>query len=504
MLAALQRLFKPQSGFFVFIAVLFSIWTQDAQAEKYFEFTLQHRQAYLSFIEREPDLSALRRADKQGDVNGVSLWLEEYAAWLRQFATADPSDAERYESLYADAMAGMKGMPRTSPWYYYIKGEMELRRCISLLRKGSIAGAALRLKEANELFKTCGKYYPGFLPAKKDLLMLSALSGSLPEKYRPIAAALGFEGNADRAIKGLESLLAEIKESPTYDCFYFETSAILAELLLHLRTDENAALRRLEEASKSITPGPYAKYILAGMALKTGNPQLALDILQPSVNYQAAFPMLDYQAGQAYLLQTNLRARYYIGRFLKNYRGKQYVKQGFLRLSWAFLLEGKLKQAEECRLLVLSEGNTSLEEDKAALKEASLGRLPRESLLRSRLLFDGNKYAAALTALTTGTPAATWRPAERAEYYYRLGRIKAKQGKTDEAEAAFKKASMDFTVAEADYIPAAAMYYWGRMLEERGSRAEAIDKYRRVTRMPAHSYSAGFEQKARAGLARLK
>ncbi len=129
---------------------------------------------------------------------------------------------------------------------------------------------------------------------------------------------------------------------------------------------------------------------------------------------------------------------------------------------------------------------------------------PSVVLLKSRLLFDGGYYQRALNELLDN-PVKSFVKNRRdlVEYTYRLARIYHETGNTEKALSYYRQ-----TIArgsnEPYYYAAASAFQMGLIYENSGSYAQADSAYRKCLSIETSEYKTSLDQKAKAGLNRLK
>src|SRR5579872_6653057 len=134
-------------------------------------------------------------------------------------------------------------------------------------------------------------------------------------------------------------------------------------------------------------------------------------------------PVWDLEMGYACVNHLEPGGAVYLERFLQRFKGRFYVKDALLKLSWFYYLKGDQAKADSFRLLVLHKGNTEADADRQALKEARSQQWPNRQLLRARLLSDGGYFTEALSLLQGISPAGFATAEEKCEYAYRIARI---------------------------------------------------------------------------------
>jgi tetratricopeptide (TPR) repeat protein len=157
------------------------------------------------------------------------------------------------------------------------------------------------------------------------------------------------------------------------------------------------------------------------------------------------------------------------------------------------------KQMQFC----LNEGNLVNEEDQSAQYEAENIGFVNTYLLRSRLLFDGGYYNNALSEITARKIEDFPKYNDQLEVTYRLGRIMQMNGKIEKAISYFKTTIKNGTSSES-YFAANSALMIGIIYEERDQNQKAIAYFKKCLSMDYKQYKNSIDQKAKAGLDRIK
>jgi tetratricopeptide (TPR) repeat protein len=220
---------------------------------------------------------------------------------------------------------------------------------------------------------------------------------------------------------------------------------------------------------------------------------LSPDYLQTSI--------WDLELGYARMNHLDNDAALYFDRFLKNFKGKYYVKDVLHRLSLYYYLKGDQVRAEHYRKLVLQKGSADADADKIAQKEAKNATWPDKVLLKARLLNDGGYYMDALRLLQGKRATDFSNEASRLEFTYRVGRLYDDLGRDDESIPFYKQV---IVVGEnrKDYYAARAALQLGYIYEQKKDARSAVYWFNRCLAMKDHDYKNSLDQRAKAGLLR--
>lgn len=462
------------------------------------------RKAYtLIWQYRLPEAEALiLQQQKARPADPFPIYLQSLSHFFKAFITEDTKAFKRFkedESIWLDKLDKSDAK---NPYTLFAKAEVYLHSALVRLKLGENIYGAMDLNSSYKKLTECGKKYPDFLPAQKDLLFMKAAVGTVPEGYRWMLNILGFSGDLNKSMQSYAGLVNKMSSNSEYSLFLNETRIIQGYLTFYLLNKPEDAWAAMKAGTESYANSELYAFVRANLAMRVKKTDLALEALRPHIADAPAMPHLDYLYGCARLQHGDADASVYLARFLRNYTGKNFVKDGYLRLAWAFLLKDDIKNYFNSLELARTYGNSNLEDDKAALKEAQRQTLPPVSLLRARLYYDGGYYQKAKDLLATVSEANFKENYDKAEYHYRSGRVFEALNETDRALLEYNILICDYSSLNVHFAPAAALYM-GLIWESRGNKQKAISYFKKCLSYKDYSYKNSFDQKANAGLRRL-
>jgi hypothetical protein len=443
---------------------------------------------------------ALSIIGKERADNGVAIHLSETAYFIKAFATEAPDDIRDFNS--ENKLASSFFNDDGSAWYYYCKAEACLHSALIGMKQNQFLTPAYDINKAYGLLNTGAKKYPAFLPIQKDLLLLQAAIGAVPDNYRWMVKILGFSGDLKQSAATYDNLIRNLHSDKDYSIYEAEASIFNSYLHFYLLNDAEGAWNAMNAGTTDYARSPIMAFLRSSMALRLKKNREAAQTLSATAAASADLPLLDYEYGLVLIEQCNKAAGAYFARFIENYRGVNYLKDAYLRMGWAFLLNKDSRAYRHCMDLVKNHGSTFMEEDGNAQKEASREEIPNLNLLRARLYYDGGDYKSATQALGAVSPAKLG-IYNQAEYYYRRGRVAEGLGNLDEALGFYAKLIANNRYAGQSYFAPAACVFSGMIWEKRKNTGKAITFYRQVSNYKDYPYKNSFDQKARAGLKRL-
>ncbi len=489
--------------FFVALSIVISA-NCTTQAYGYFEFSPTAKSTYdlifsLRFKEARKELVNLRISEPD---NLIAHSLANYMDCLTIFIGEQEEAYDRLKQKKEIRLDAMRSGDKDSPYFLYTQADIYLQWAITRVKFEDYFQAVLEIKRAFNLLKRNDKLFPDFMPNRKNLGLLHALIGTVPEEYRWGLRLLGMSGTIAQGKAEIEEVLSY---AHTHEFIYREEAHVMyAYLLLHLENEGDEAWHIIESADIDEKTNPLACFVKANIAMQTGRNDLAIEILseKPSGKDYFPFPYLHFMEGVARLNRLEDDADLYLKQFLKDTRGRHYIKEAYQKLAWFELIndrpENYTKYMEVCKRL----GASVIDEDLTALQEARRGRTPDQFLLKARVLFDGGYYQEASVHLASQGPKSYEEAEFQLEYLYRSGRIYHLLHQYDRA-LNFYKQTIERGQYETYYYACNAALMSGIILEKRNLPDEAKSFYTLALDMRPDEYRNSLHQKAKAGLNRI-
>jgi predicted negative regulator of RcsB-dependent stress response len=496
--------FKYLSLFF-FIALLVS--NPAAAKGKYFHYSPDARTAYLKatqlrFGEAYGLLAQIRLRDPD---NLIVHHIENYIDFFKLYISEEKAIYDQLKDKRDWRLDKIKnsGDP-SSPYYLFIQADIRLQWALARLRFEDYLGAFAEVSKAHRLLKENQDRFPDFMPNKKDLGILHAMVGTIPDGYKWGVKLLGgLEGTIEEGKREIEQVLAYAKRKGDF-IFEEETSVLYAFLLLHLANDKQGAWQAISSAGLTPTVNPLHCFVMANIAMRTGQNEAAIQLLQQQPQGRAyyPFPYLDYMLGLAKLRRLDKDAAPNFQQYLKTYNGRNFIKEAYQKLAWQALINGDVAGYHRHMKQCLTEGADEAGGDKHALNEAQAGVAPNLHLLKARLLFDGGYYHKGYNLLMRQS-ANNFRDEHELEYHYRLGRLLHGMERYNEAIQRYEKTIALGTDSPRFFACNAALKI-GNIYETLGQHPQARRAYERCMDIKPDEYRVSLHQKAKSGLARLR
>ena len=490
-------------SFWIFLLALIAYCP--IKANYFYDYSPAARQAYEQIIQLKFEEAKLSIADlkREEPKNLVSHHLENYIDFFKVFIDENENEFKLLEKRKQSRLQELKKGPKDSPYHLFIQAEIQLQWALARLKFEEYLNAFTEVSKAYKQLSENATIFPDFIGNKKSLGIIHALVGTIPENYRWGVKLLGgMEGSIAGGKAELEQVLAYAQTND----FLFEQETIFmyAFLMLHLDNNQEEAWKIVNNEKLNTDESPLACFAKANVAMRIGKSELAIEILQnrPQGEGYHPFNYLDLLLGFAKLYRQDHDADLYIKKYVRAYRGKNYLKEAFQKLAWHALLNDREEDYQKYMILCMDHGAAVIDADKSALKEAKSGEVPQVDLLKARLLFDGGYYERAHQHMLH-SKAKLHQFKHQLEYTYRLGRILHLLEHYDDALETYKETIAQGKTSSYFYACNAALQC-GLILEQDQELELALVYYQKCLAMRPDNYKNSLHQKAEAGLERIR
>ena len=466
-----------------------------------FEMTLPIKDAFkdISSLKISSGLKKIESIKHSDPENAMAIYIENYADFFTLFIQEDKA---KYKILLKNRelrLVKIRSADPSSPYYLYCQAEISLQWATIKLKFGEKIDAALDVYEAYGLLKKNKEKFPSFAENNKSLSVIHALSESVPGWLKKI---MGINGSVELGTKEI-SMLAN-KAAHDQSIFMEEIVAIYSYILFYANNKKEEAYHLYDKYKLDHKTNPLIAFLKATMAQKTGRTEEAIRILQerPTSPEYMPFYYLDFMYGKFKLYRLDKDADKYILKFLHNFKGQHYIKEAWQKMAWYQIVvmnnhAGYKKNMQSCAAF----GQTLIDEDIQAAREAKAGQIPNDILLKSRLLFDGGYYTKAQNLLILhGNKFVN--AIHDGEYYYRLARVSdALKNYSDAIEY------YDLTIFKSDpgkYYACSAALQAGLIWEQQNNFVKARLYFENCLSLDPAGYTSSLHSKAKSGRNRLK
>ncbi|MBP7184594.1 MAG: hypothetical protein KBA06_03720 [Saprospiraceae bacterium] len=491
----------------IFITSIFLLTITNGSSKPYFNFSPSAQKAYqfaisLRFKEARTELNLLKQKEPE---NLITLFISDYIDFFTIFINENKDEFKQLSPNKDFRLNQLqKSNLKSSPYFRYCQAEILLHWALTRLKFEEYYTAFTEVKKAHALLKENEKLFPDFIANKKSLGILHAIVGTIPDSYKwGVTLVSGIDGDIALGKKEIESVINYSAKNEFI--FYDETIVMYALLLLHLENQGDDAWNIVKNSKLSPKSNPLSCFVLANLAMHTGKNDEAIEILsnRPTGNQYHPFWYLDFMLGNCKLYRLDNDAEIYLLRYIKNFKGLNYIKEAYQKLAWHALLNGKSVNYQSYMKLCTLRGNKQIEGDKKAYNEAITKQVPEINLLKARLLFDGGYYKRSLATIENKSIESFKTKKFQLEYMYRKGRIYHKLRQDANAIECYQY-TINNGKTEKYYFACNAALQMGILYEQQKKNDLAKSYFTQCLNIEPEEYANGLHQQAKAGLNRLK
>jgi predicted negative regulator of RcsB-dependent stress response len=435
--------------------------------------------------------------------NSIVPLLENYADYFYLITSESKIDFDRLSAEKSVRLDQIGNDDKNSPYYLYAQAEINLQWALLRSRYGEYFTAAREIKKASGQLQENTKAYPGFHLNNKGLGLINIFLGKLPDGVLKSAlSAFGVKGDVQKGLAMLDKLAINLPRS-SYEPFYEEVVFYYAFVLSDVVHAEDAYAKTMKYTARIADSSLLKSYLQAYVCARNGHNDEAVSILndRPRGDVYQSFPYLELLLGTAKLNKLDYSAEINFKRFIQQNKGVNYIKDVNLHLAWVALLSGDTGSYNGYIAKVKQSGYTYGEKDKQAMNEAAAAT-PYASLLKARLLYDGGYYSKALNVLSGERPALYAAAKDKAEFYYRSGKVNDALGKSNEALQDYQQA-INYGKNLKYYYAATAALNMGKIYAVRNNAVNAKKCFGIAINMKDHEYENSIESQAKDGLRKL-
>ena len=443
--------------------------------------------------------------------NKIVIYLEDYIDFLKLVISENTTLYNKLKENIDIRIDKIEEQEEESPYYKYCLAEINLHWAFVRMKFQDYITSAGEIRRAYKLLVENQEDYPSFVPNYKGLGLLHSLIGTIPDEFSWATNLIGISGTITQGVNELTAVLSTAIKNPEYKYLKTESIFLLTFIQLNLQSDKDAALKLGKYLDDSeykdlAKTNPLLCYAAASVALKTGSNDKAIEILlsRPTSKEYYPFYYLDYITGVAKLNRLDFDAYKYLYSYLMNFKGLNYIKAAYQKLAWYYLVNNNTSKYQEKIAFAVTLGSSIVDEDKQALAEGKNKTVPNIRLLKARLLFDGSYYQKALDMLQEKLPSNYCTTTKDfLEYTYRTGRIYDEWG-YDLKAIPFYDLTVKIGKSSTYYFAANSALHLGMIYENQNNKKKALYYYELCNQMKNTEYKNSINQKAKAGINRLK
>ena len=490
-----------------FVFILYIILSNSLNSFAYYEYDKKLDLAFssiltLHFAQAELLLQE-EKTEKPG--NDLRLLYLNYIDFLKAIITDGKTE---FEILKKNSAIRLEELNKnksnsSSPFHLFVQSEILIQQALLRIKFNEYIISAGEIRKAYKLIHYNEKLFPGFILNKKVSGLLNVFVGSVPQQYQWIVKYTGMNGNITNGIEELQTLYSNINSTP-FKSYQPEILYFLGSIYSTFSIPVDSFLL-LDKSIASINSNALVAFVYTNIFMKQGENEKVLDILNSTLLQESnqLFIYLYYKRGLARLRKLDFTSAQDFEYFLIHYKGVNNIKSAYQKLAWVYLIQGDSIKYKENLRKCIERGVALNEEDKAANEEAESGEVSNVYLLRARLFFDGGYYDNSLSEISGKKIENFPHYSDQLEVTYRLGRIMQMTGKIDKAINYFEM-TIKNGLSSKYYFAANSALMLGLIYEEEKQKNKAEFYYKKCLSIKHEQYKNSIDQKALAGLDRIK
>lgn len=440
--------------------------------------------------------------EKKANPNNAAAYLfENYIDFYRILCLQKESDFKLFEKAKGVRIEAIKNIDDNNPYKLYAQAEIYLQSAFLKGMFQEYVSAALDFRSCYQLLEKNQKKFPQFITNKKDLGILQAILGTIPDSYQFIINIAGMKGDLNNGLTLLKEYTdkADDKEilMERKNAQHFYTS-----FYLMVMNNKQEAWKLTEKYTSDHKTNLMSTCIRSFAAKATNRMDECIEILvnRPNTNEYVSFPYLEMMLGSALLCKLDYSASIHFKRFVANNKDVNDNKEAYVKLAWCAWLKGDTNN-----YLLYSKIARNISDKGEKNKLASSGgkdHFPETTLLKARLLFDGGYYAQAEEVMLSKPFNSFTTELERVEYTYRLGRIYQESNKLSKAIENYEL-TVKTNFKENEFMAANSCLQLGYIYEKLNFKQLAKTYFNKVSEYKNAEYKSSLQQKAKAALQKL-
>lgn len=459
--------------------------------------------AYQQFLSLHMDegRATVQNELKSNPGNLMATYIADYEDCIQLLISCDKVAFETSQDHMDQRLEQIEKGDHNNPWYRLCKSGIYLHWALINMRLGNLYHEAIYFRKSFVLLRENKELFPSFEYNAVFGGLQEAVAGSLPSNYRWLASLAGISGSVKKGTALLSDFVATHKsDQPLY------AEAVLYHLFtrFYLVAEQKEVWDYLNSNRFSTQDNLLNTFAKVNIAIDYRKADVALQTLHAAAS-QAAFSkyaVFDFQTGVALLNKADTTCTWYFAQYLKKNKSELFIKDAWQKMAFAWYVAGDTRRANYCRSQISIQGTARLDPDKQASRFAESNIWPNRSLLHARLLIEGGNYPLALSILNSIDFASLTEPADKAEYFFRLGRVYEESGMSNKGLENYQLA-INVGRGRHDQFAARAALHKGRIYELAGNRSQAIASYNECLDMPPHDFQNSIDNQAKAGLNRL-
>ncbi len=460
------------------------------------------KKAYLNIYSLHLDAadSLIQQEVKANPKNDFISYLRFNLGFTKVFISEDESVYLELEKAMNSYINRIKSSNENSPWRGTCLSEMYMLRSALKLKFGRSVKSGFDGIKAYNFAEETKENHPDFKPCWLNWGLINVAVGSVPDSYKGLVSALGFDGNIEVGMDFIEDSWKDSQRegneflSPKSTLIYGYTS-------LQLNQNRMTSLQDLN-LKEDYRQNNLLVYLESKFLQNKRDNAALIELLEQRDKSNAVYPIyyLYFVEGKARASALLDSADVPFNYYLEHYKGNNFIKSTHFRLAAYFFLKGKTEKSDFHKSQIGTSGNLFTGADKMAENMAS--RDFNYTLLLGQAHFDNGLYDSALVALTTSNDYCVTNT-DSVEMYYRLGRIHEAQGNDLDAIGSFKKA-IETSDGRSTYFSANSAMQLALILEQKEMYASARYYLKLTLAFKDYPFQDGIQQQAKAVTKRVE
>ena len=492
---------------FLFILLLPVICRANSYTYNYDANCCKAYQSFLS-LHLEEGHNYIAEENRADPNNLMATYVADYEDCIELLMNCDKNEYDHRKNHFDERLEVLDKGDRSSPWYRFCKAGVYVHRAIVNIRFGEQYSAAMNFHRSFALLEENEQLFPDFEYNHVFTGLEEAVIGSLPGSYKWIASMFGMKGDVKR---GTAQLAAFVSSHNSTQPIYAETVLYYSFARFYLLAEQKEVWDVVNSPQFSTHDNLLNTFVKVNIALDYRRSDAAIQTLKDAItntDYDK-YPIFDYQMGVALLTRMDTNCTYYFHQYLKKNKSDIYIKDAWQKIGFAWYANNNTAKAAYCIEQVRTKGTTRLDADKQANRFAENKVWPLRELLQARLLIDGGYNDVALKILKGIDPTTLKQPADKAEYFFRTGRVYEELFNNTGDKKYFQSALDNYGGAIStgkerhEQFAARAALQTGKMYEHTSMKKEALAKYNECLNMPSHDFQNSIDQQAKSGVNRV-
>jgi len=410
---------------------------------------------------------------------------------------------EGFQKSVTATLLKIQDLPESSPYKLFYKGSIHLQ---SALVKGAFSeylSSAWDFRTAYQEINQNEDKFPNFLGHKKELGLLMSLIGTFPKQYMWIVNVVGLEGDYEKGLAILNKYIQQYANEPIIE----KQQALVCYTLIELNFGSNKknAWEFYKDKCLDYQQNLIQCYMRAYVAGKCGENEVALQTLKnkPTDPAYLQIHYLDFLMGEYLVHQLDYSAAIWYKKYLAFSITKGAYKDAYQKLAWISWLQNDTSKFIIYIGLMEKNSKEISSEIKLIRDDIKNGIYPSKDLITARLLFDGGYLNRSNQILQSLNTSKLYSKYQLLEWKYRNARVFQENNKFSEAIANYKKC-LEFGDGINSYLLPNSCLQLGLIYEEMKYPDLAKFYFEKISDYSSFDYEQSINQKAKAGLMRLK